>query len=1230
MKLFSKKVVSFILVFVMVSSVFGDNLSVSANTSTSEASEQTTEAEIVSTEEKLTELLSAQGDFSGKKQENGKYYYETEGYKVSLKVDNSWGEGFNATITIANTGEKTIEDWYLSFELSNKISNIWNASIVKDDDGFYVIKNASWNQDIAVGSSVSFGFTAQGQFKSAPEYYGFPGRSIELDEEDYSVEYVITEDWIEGFTGKIIIKNNSDKVLEDWYLEFDFDNKITNIWNAVIEEYSEKHYLVNNDKSNSDIAVGGSVEFGFQVKKGNAANLIENVIVRQRGFDEKTLDSVLLLTGKYNEEDNAIDMLWSGTRQQGEYSIYIAGKEQKYNLIDTIHDTEYSYALKEIDYGFKCYIVQSLEEKTLKSNVLTVLYKDGKFIVDIPDTDKDGLYDYLEKAIGTDSKNADTDGDGLNDYYEYMVLNTDPLKKDTDGNGISDADEDFDADNLNNKQEMENDTDPLIADSDCDGLIDGDEVNKNLTEPKKADTDEDGLPDGDEIRFATDPFVEDTNGNGILDGDEIYTVVLSSDEIENDGVIIPSLEMELEGYQMQTLFVNMIENDDPYINDEIPGYIGCGYDFNVSDKIRDNLSADITYKFDESLWEQDDFSPAVFYFNEETNKLEKVESQSINGNSVEFSVTHFSIYILLNEGAFDSAWDGVLTGTVGPTYLGLLLDGSGSMSNNDRQRIRYTCSDTLIEKLNENDQVAVMGFDYSSRVYQSFTEDKSAAKLAVRKTYTSGGTDIPYALRCGIELYRNIENGNKLMVLLTDGDSSYVGLDSILSDAVSKNIIIFTIGLGNGVNASKLKNIAEATGGKYFFAKTADDLNDAYDDLLKTIDDERYTNSENPLDVYKWYPRTTIANVVDECGFNYYDKDDIIYSILHPHQEKLGYCYAYDEGAVAISANIDCEPIYFFYNGKEYMVELWKGQYGLESGGEVGVYCRETGEKRGVESVLGKWYAAVGKEDYVSMKFSLYNNEKMFDRVNQKHWWLTGFKWGELTTDPSSLKMDINMVFPNAGMAEAFVKGYSEDMKDIYEQSSKQSLSKNSMISFNNDDDGKYGLVNMGYEEGSEYTINGNEVHVIFDDTKAKQPLTRTVDRQMTFINGINDDLVNKYQLVKTICGVQNNDPNNFNKTAAYKLSKKAVYDCLIDMDADGTLTDFIAKSDLSVSQKIVLIALINSKIFDSFTDDLYEEISKCLAEEFSEAYVGMEKDARRLVNRVFEGATELVEALPK
>lgn len=1224
-KWFSKKMLSGMLIFTMLFSFLSNNINILANAGESKTQGETLKTDVA----EVTEMISEDTEVSVSEEE---YIYETERYKVSFIVTSSWNEGFNAVVTVSNTGQQVIEDWYLSFELPNKITDIWNASIEKDNDHSYVIKNATWNQDIAPGSSVSFGFAASGQFENAPDYYGLPGRSIELDESDYTVEYVVVEDWKDSFAGKIIITNHSEQVLEDWYLEFDFDNEITRIWDAVIEEQSDCHYRINNDKNNSNIAVGGSVSFGFQVENGNSADLIENIVVHQRGFDENRLQGTLLLAGKCNEEAGVLDLEWSGTNQQGEYSIYITGEGQKYNLIDTLQDTTYSYDVKEIAYGFKCYIVQRIDDKTLKSNVLNVLYKDGKLIADIPDTDNDGLYDYLEKVIGTDSNNADTDGDGLNDYYEYMVLNTNPLKVDTDGDGISDADEDFDADNLNNKQEMENGTDPLVADTDCDGLKDGDEVNIYLTDPKKPDTDGDGLPDGDEIRFATNPFEKDSNGNGILDGYETYSVVLSSDDIENDGVIIPSLKMELEGYQAQTLFVNMIDNDDPYINDKIPGYIGCGYDFNVSDKIRDNLKADISYQFDQSLWNQEGFSPAVYYFNEETNALEKVEKQSINGNSVEFTVTHFSIYILLNEGAFDAAWDKILTNTTGTTYLELVIDGSVSMRSSDPDKIRYTCSDTLIEKLGETDQAAVIGFDSDGHTYQNFTVDKSAAKLAVRETYSGGGTNIPKALRHGIDLYGNMKDGNKLMVLLTDGGSSYTGLDSILADAVAQNIIIFTIGLGRGVNADRLRHIAETTGGKYFFAEKAEDLNAVYNDLLKTMDDERYISGDDPLNNNMWYPSTTIASVLEECGFKYYEEEDILYSILHPHQEKLGYCYAYDEGAVAISANIDCEPVYFFYNGKEYMIELWKGQYGIESGGEVGVYRRETGAKRGSEKFLGKWYAAVEKEDYISMKFSLYDTEKMFDRVNQRHWWLTGFRWGELTTDPSSLTMDINMVFPNAEMAQAFVRGYSEDMKSIYEESSRQSLLQNASgaLPFNNDDDGKYGLVNMGYKEGSEYTINGNEVHVIFDDTKAKQPLTRTVDRQMTFINGINNKLVEQYLLIKSVCGIQNNDPNSFNKTAVYNLSKKEIYDCLVNMDAAGTLSAFIAASDLEVGQKLALLALINSKNFELFTDELYAEVSDCLADQFSEAYVGMEKDARHLVSRVFEGVTELVEALPK
>ena len=34
------------------------------------------------------------------------------------------------------------------------------------------------------------------------------------------------------------------------------------------------------------------------------------------------------------------------------------------------------------------------------------------------------------------------------------------------------------------------------------------------------------------------------------------------------------------------------------------------------------------------------------------------------------------------------------------------------------------------------------------------------------------------------------------------------------------------------------------------------------------------------------------------------------------------------------SAIIDCEPIYFSYGGKRWLIELWKGQYALTTGAE--------------------------------------------------------------------------------------------------------------------------------------------------------------------------------------------------------------------------------------------------------------------------------------------------------
>jgi hypothetical protein len=87
-----------------------------------------------------------------------------------------------------------------------------------------------------------------------------------------------------------------------------------------------------------------------------------------------------------------------------------------------------------------------------------------------------------------------------------------------------------------------------------------------------------------------------------------------------------------------------------------------------------------------------------------------------------------------------------------------------------------------------------------------------------------------------------------------------------------------------------------------------------------------------------WSSTSKLAQAVEVAGFDYDPEQDIIFSRMDAVQRRFGY----DASALLMSAVIDCEPIFFDFGGKTWMIELWKGQYGLETGCEIGVYNRST------------------------------------------------------------------------------------------------------------------------------------------------------------------------------------------------------------------------------------------------------------------------------------------------
>lgn len=73
---------------------------------------------------------------------------------------NSWQNGFQAQVTVSNTGSSPINGWNLAwtFPGDQKINDLWNGSYKQSSEQVSVT-NASYNKTIAPGSSVTVGFT---------------------------------------------------------------------------------------------------------------------------------------------------------------------------------------------------------------------------------------------------------------------------------------------------------------------------------------------------------------------------------------------------------------------------------------------------------------------------------------------------------------------------------------------------------------------------------------------------------------------------------------------------------------------------------------------------------------------------------------------------------------------------------------------------------------------------------------------------------------------------------------------------------------------------------------------------------------------------------------------------------------------------------------------------------------------------------------------------------------
>ncbi|KAB8145971.1 beta-glucosidase [Chloroflexia bacterium SDU3-3] len=83
------------------------------------------------------------------------------GCQVAYVINNQWGQGFTADVTIKNTGVSAIGGWTLAWTFggNQQISNAWNTTLTQTGASVSA-KDYGWNGSIAPGATATFGFQA--------------------------------------------------------------------------------------------------------------------------------------------------------------------------------------------------------------------------------------------------------------------------------------------------------------------------------------------------------------------------------------------------------------------------------------------------------------------------------------------------------------------------------------------------------------------------------------------------------------------------------------------------------------------------------------------------------------------------------------------------------------------------------------------------------------------------------------------------------------------------------------------------------------------------------------------------------------------------------------------------------------------------------------------------------------------------------------------------------------
>ena len=158
-------------------------------------------------------------------------------------------------------------------------------------------------------------------------------------------------------------------------------------------------------------------------------------------------------------------------------------------------------------------------------------------------------------------------------------------------------------------------------------------------------------------------------------------------------------------------------------------------------------------------------------------------------------------------------------------------------------------------------------------------------------------------------------------------------------------------------------------------------------------------------------------------GFNSNVEELFVYAPMYCWMRNMGFCIEYDILCYILPVYCyNTRRIKFDYNGKEWMVQMWKGNYLITNGGEIGVYNREPGS-------IGTYYDCISDDELLPMSLKvIHGNDVLVNVEETPHWWVNGFKLGNRLYSPHSLTLIGTITLDNEEMLEAFCDGIDNNI----------------------------------------------------------------------------------------------------------------------------------------------------------------------------------------------------------